>query len=67
MKRSRNLHRKGYILKTQWNPGYIDIVEANVFEIENLRTLISNCEICINLIGILYEEKTHRNLFKYRR
>ena len=56
---TRNLHRKGYILKTQGNPGYIDIVEANVFEIENLRTLISNCDICINLIGILYEKKNH--------
>ena len=56
---TRNLHRKGYILKTQGNPGYIDIVEANVFDIEKLRTLISNCDICINLIGILYEKKNH--------
>ena len=56
---TRNLHRKGYILKTQGNPGYIDIVQANVFDIEKLNELISNCDICINLIGILYEKKNH--------
>tara|TARA_Y100000590_G_scaffold445991_1_gene578862 strand:+ start:13 stop:960 length:948 start_codon:yes stop_codon:yes gene_type:complete len=56
---TRNLHRKGYILKTQGNPGYIDIVETNVFDIDKLRALISNCDICINLIGILYEKRNH--------
>ena len=25
---TRNLHQKGYILKTQANPGYLDIVET---------------------------------------
>ena len=63
---TRNLHRKGYILKTQGNPGYIDIVEANLFDIENLNELISNCDICINLIGILYEKRnnTFENIHK---
>ncbi len=56
---TRNLHRKGYILKTQGNSGYIDIVQANVFDIEKLNKLISNCDICINLIGILHEKKNH--------
>ena len=50
---TRNLHRKGYILKTQGNPGYLDIVEANIFDIEKLNLLIKYSDICINLIGIL--------------
>ena len=28
---TRNLHQKGYILKTQANPGYLDIVEKFPF------------------------------------
>ena len=54
---TRNLHQKGYILKTQANPGYIDIVEANIFDTNKLQEIVSNCDICINLIGILYENK----------
>ena len=27
---TRNLHQKGYILKTQANPGYLDVVECNL-------------------------------------
>ena len=30
---TRNLHQKGYLLKTQGNPGYVDIVEINIFAI----------------------------------
>ncbi len=53
---TRNLHQKGYILKTQANPGYIDIVEANIFDVNKIQEIVSNCDICINLIGILYEK-----------
>ena len=31
---TRNLHQKGYILKTQANPGYLDIVETNIVNLE---------------------------------
>ena len=54
---TRNLHQKGYILKTQGNPGYLDVVETNIFEEKNLSNLIQDKDICINLIGILYEKK----------
>ena len=27
---TRSLHQKGYVLKTQANPGYLDIVETNI-------------------------------------
>ncbi len=54
---TRNLHQKGYVIKTQANAGYIDIVEANIFDESKIRELFSKTDICINLIGILYESK----------
>jgi len=52
---TRNLHQKGYVIKTQANAGYIDIVEANIFDETKIRKLFIQTDICINLIGILYE------------
>ena len=60
---TRNIHQKSYIIKTQANAGYIDIVEANIFEEKKIRALFEKAEICINLIGILYEQKKG-NTFK---
>ncbi len=54
---TRNIHQKSYTIKTQANAGYIDIVEANIFDEIKIRKLFENCDICINLIGILYEKK----------
>ena len=61
---TRNIHQKSYIIKTQANAGYIEIVESNIFEENKLRKLIKNSDICINLIGILYEKKgsTFKNI-----
>ena len=52
---TRNLHQKGYVIKTQANAGYIDIIEANIFDEVKIRKLFIQTDICINLIGILYE------------
>ena len=52
---TRNLHQKGFVIKTQANAGYIDIVEANIFDETKIRKLFIQTDICINLIGILYE------------
>jgi uncharacterized protein YbjT (DUF2867 family) len=52
---TRNLHQKGYVIKTQANAGYIDIVEANIFDETKIRKLFAKTDVCINLIGILYE------------
>ena len=60
---TRNIHQKSYIIKTQANAGYIDIVEANIFEEKKIRKLFKNTDICINLIGILFE-KNKGNSFK---
>ena len=64
---TRNVHQKGYVLKTQGNAGYIDIVELNIFNEKKLKDLISRADICINLIGILYEKNkgnTFENIHK---
>ena len=60
---TRNLHQKSYIIKTQANAGYIDIVESNIFEEQKLRKLFEKADVCINLIGILFESKKG-NTFK---
>ena len=60
---TRNVHQKGYILKTQAPIGYLDIVEANIFNEDKLTELISKVDVCLNLIGILHE-KGKLNSFK---
>jgi len=52
---TRNLHQKGYVIKTQANAGYIDVIECNIFDEAKIRKLFTKTDICINLIGILYE------------
>ena len=54
---TRNIHRTGYILKTQANPGFLELVELKNFEISKIEKLVKRSSICINLVGILYEKK----------
>ena len=54
---TRNIHQKSYMIKTQANAGYIDIVEASIFDEIKIRKLFENADICINLVGILFEKK----------
>ena len=60
---TRNIHQKSYIIKTQANVGYIEIVEANIFDEKKIRELFKKTDICINLVGILFEDKKG-NTFK---
>tara|TARA_A100001234_G_scaffold215115_1_gene219487 strand:- start:1393 stop:2364 length:972 start_codon:yes stop_codon:yes gene_type:complete len=54
---TRNIHQKSYIIKTQGNAGYIDVVESDIYDEKKIRNLFSKSDICINLIGILFEKK----------
>ena len=54
---TRNIHQKGYLLKTQAPAGWIDCIEANIFDEKKLKDLVGKSEICINLVGILSEGK----------
>ena len=60
---TRNIHQKGIILKPLGNAGFINIVEANIFDENKIRELFKKADICINLVGILYEQKKG-NTFK---
>ena len=60
---TRNIHQKGLKIKTQGNAGYIDIKEVSIYEEKKIEELFSSADICINLIGILYEKKKG-NTFK---
>ena len=60
---TRNIHQKSYLIKTQANIGYIDIVEANIFDEKKIIQLFKKSDICVNLIGILFEQKKG-NTFK---
>ncbi len=59
---TRNIHKKGFKMKIMGNAGYINLVEANIFDEIKIRKLFDEANICINLIGILYEKKS--NTFK---
>ena len=54
---TRNIHQNSYKIKTQGNAGYIDIVEAKIYDEKKIRKLFEDADICINLIGILYEKR----------
>ena len=58
---TRNSH-KAIFLKSSGSIGYIEIKEANIFDISKLEELIDNSDVCVNLIGILYQDK--KNTFK---
>ena len=53
---TRNIHQKGFQLKTQANPGYLELVELDSLDEEKIRDLFNSCSVCVNLIGILYEK-----------
>jgi len=54
---TRNIHQKGLKIKTQANAGYIEIKESNIYDENKIDKLFSEADLCINLIGILYESK----------
>tara|TARA_B100001029_G_scaffold177950_1_gene183591 strand:+ start:1162 stop:2106 length:945 start_codon:yes stop_codon:yes gene_type:complete len=58
---TRNSHQKAYLLKTQANAGYLNIIQTSIFDESRLRELISDTDICINLVGILYEKSKKSN------
>jgi len=60
---TRNIHQKSLFIKTQGNAGYIDIVEANIYDEEKIRNLFSKSDICVNLIGILFEKKSGNTFY----
>ena len=54
---TRNIHKNGIKIKTQGNFGYIELIEANIFDLDKIENIFEGVDICINLIGILHENK----------
>ena len=60
---TRNIHQKGHKIKIMGNAGFIDLIETSIYDEKKLRELFEDTDICVNLIGILYEKK-RGNTFK---
>jgi len=56
---TRNPYRKGY-LKTLGSPGQIELFKANIFNEDEVKKILNNCDIVINLVGILYETRRQK-------
>jgi len=56
---TRNPYLKGY-LKPLGNPGQIELFKTNIFNSENVKQVLKNCDIAINLVGILYETRKQK-------
>ena len=56
---TRNPFLKGY-LKPLGSPGQIELFKTNIFNPNDLRNILENCDLVINLVGILYESKNQK-------
>ena len=56
---TRNPYLKGY-LKPLGNPGQIELFKTNIFNSEEVKQVLKNCDSVINLVGILYETRKQK-------
>jgi len=56
---TRNPYLKGY-LKPLGNPGQIELFKTNIFNPEDIKQVLKNCDLVINLVGILYETRKQK-------
>ena len=56
---TRNPYLKGY-LKPLGNPGQIELFKVNIFNTEDVKQVLKNCDLAINLVGILYETRKQK-------
>ena len=56
---TRSPYLKGY-LKTQGNPGQIELFQTNIFDLDSIKEVLNNCNFVINLVGILYETRKQK-------
>ena len=56
---TRNPYLKGY-LKPLGNPGQIELFKTNIFNTDNVKQVLENCDLVINLVGILHETKKQK-------
>ncbi len=56
---TRNPFQKGY-LKTQAPPGAVEFIDFNSNNFSKIREAITNSDVVINLIGVLYEKRKQK-------
>ena len=56
---TRNPYLKGY-LKPLGNPGQIELFKTNIFNTEDIKQVLKNCDSVINLCGILFENSKQK-------
>ena len=56
---TRNPYLKGY-LKPLGNPGQIELFKTNIFDQESVKQVLKNCDLAINLVGILHETRKQK-------
>ena len=56
---TRNPYTKGY-LKPLGNPGQIELFKTNIFDHASVKQVLKNCDLAINLVGILYETRKQK-------
>ena len=56
---TRNPYLKGY-LKPLGNPGQIELFKINIFNPNDVKQILKNSDIAINLVGILYETRKQK-------
>jgi NADH dehydrogenase len=56
---TRNVHTKGY-LKPLGNPGQIELFKTNIFNQKEVERVLKNCNLVINLVGILHETRKQK-------
>ena len=56
---THNPYLKGY-LKPLGNPGQIELFKTNIFNEEDVRKVLQDCDFAINLVGILYETRKQK-------
>jgi len=56
---TRNPYLKGY-LKPLGSPGQIELFKTNIFDQESVKQVLKNCDLAINLVGILHETRKQK-------
>ena len=56
---TRNPYLKGY-LKPLGNPGQIELLKTNIFNSDDVKKVLKDCDSVINLVGILYETRKQK-------
>jgi len=56
---TRNPFQKGY-LKPLGNAGQIELFKTSIYNSDHIRRVIKNCDLVINLVGILHETKKQK-------